>query len=176
MQPELFNDLVPGRELRRQIHPPLFPSRFLRIRVAYEDLIFSVLALILVLLAGFCLGVERGKWMTQSPRTQVRSPVIEQVARMGDPAPLSVVQRPTGAVARAVPRQGPYAIQLASYLNEPPAQAEADLLRRKGFNAQVVKQGKYFELRVSGYSQRSEAVTALATLKKTYHDGFVKRI
>ena len=176
MQPELFNDLVPVRGLRRQSHPPLFPSHFLRVRVAYEDLIFSVLAIILILLAGFCLGVERGKWITQGPQSLVRPLVLEQVARRSDPVPLRVVQRQTAAVAQAVQLQGPYAIQLASYLNEAPAQAEADLLHRKGFNAQVVKQGKYFELRVSGYNQRSEAVTALATLKKTYHDGFVKRI
>ena len=59
MQPELFDNLQAPQP--RRFQSPLFPSRFLRVRIAYEDLIFGGLSLVLVLLAGFCIGVERGK-------------------------------------------------------------------------------------------------------------------
>ncbi|GEM_PF-2426943 len=194
MQPELFQDL-PTEPQGRRFHPPLFPSRFLRVRVAYEDLIFGVLSLLLILLAGFCLGVERGKRMAH-PSLENSLPVVDLPAASlhgpHDAAPGSTTSlreplEELKVTPRAVPRPPPegiqkgesavsYAIQLASYLDEPSARNEAQRLRRQRFNAQVVKQGKYFELRVSGYRSRTEAVAPLATLRKTYRDGFIKRV
>ncbi|MCM8811856.1 MAG: SPOR domain-containing protein [Candidatus Omnitrophica bacterium] len=80
------------------------------------------------------------------------------------------------AVSAAAVPEGPYVIQLASYVGVHSAQAEADRLRRQGFNPRVIKQGKYYELRVVGYRSKMEAMDKLATLRKTYHDGFVKRL
>ncbi len=173
MQPELFHDLQSEPEPRR-IHPPLFPHRFLRVRVAYEDLIFSVLSLILILLAGFCLGVERGKHLSAGP-VQAAPPVGAPVVAHTEAAPRRLAVLPRVASAPVEPG-GHYVIQLASYADAQAAQAEAARLQRRGFNAQIVKQGKYFELRVAGYGVRAEAMTALATLRKVYHDGFVKRL
>ena len=165
MQTELFQELQ-AESRDRRFRPPLFPQRFLRVRVAYEDLIFAFLSLILVLLAGFCLGVERGKRLVKEP------PVVSLPAStvsMSDPSEAKVSEPLFNP-------GGQYAVQLASYLDRQAAQMEADRLRRKGFNAQVVKQGKYYELRVAGYRSRTEAMGSLAGLKKIYHDGFVKHL
>lgn len=185
MQPELFQDL-PTESAQRRFEPPLFPSRFIRVRVAYEDLIFSALGFLLVLLAGFCLGVERGKRFTTEPTAPWMAtnatPAAASAAVAGEslPLPSEPVDLKGPSIARDAaflkPGQGRYAIQLASYLDSQSAQAEAIRLRRQRFRAEVVKQGKYFELRVTGFQSREEAKTHLAILRKTYHDGFIKQL
>ena len=155
--------------------PPLFPHRYIRLRMAYEDLIFCSLSLVLVLLAGFCLGVERGKRISGAPVPVAEAPIAV-------PSPLREVNlAPVIVEQRAVPVQtltpgGPYAIQLASYVGMDAAQVEAKRLQRLGFMPRVIRQGKYYELRVIGYHTRDEASGSLATLKKTYHDSFIKRL
>ncbi len=168
--------------------PPLFPHRFIRVRVAYEDLIFSVLSLVLILLAGFCLGVERGKRLVvpdvpAEERLAVQRQVVLPVQiRAVAEVPVKETVSSSTEVPVRVPAvsvsgpEGPYAIQLASYVTPLAAQAEADRLRRLGFTARVIKQGKYFELRVVGYRSKSEASGSLAMLRKTYHDSFIKRL
>lgn len=184
MQQELFRDLKTQPEFQRNL-PPLFPHRFLRLRVAYEDLIFGVMALTLVVLGGFCLGVERGKDLTMGTSLSlVQKPKVAP-QRMAAPEPIqtpAVLTVPAASPplkgSAQVPSEvvAPYAIQLASYVDSRSAQAEVQRLRRQGYKAQVIKQGKYYELRVSGYRSRSDASVSLAALKKTYRDGFVKRL
>lgn len=166
MQPELFPaQSFPRAHAQR---PVLFPHRFFRIRVAYEDLICVLLGVTLLLLAGFCLGVERGKKLTAA----ALHPADERVA---SPPPRELKVAQAAAKASSV-GQGSYVIQLASYLDRRPAEQEALRLTRQGFLAQVVPQGRYFELRAGGFRSREEAMGPLAALRKTYHDGFVKRI
>ncbi len=161
---------------------PLFPSRFLRLRVAYEDLIFAALGLVLLLLGGFCLGVERGKRLaTDGPVPIPTVPAVSPVAREELPAVAAALPVAPGQVERATVRISElsgiqYAIQLASYLDSKAAAAEAQRLTRRGFKAQVVRQGKYYELRVVGYRSREQAMTPLAALRRTYRDGFIKRL
>ncbi len=184
MQEELFQDLKTQSAVSRNL-PPLFPHRFLRLRVAYEDLIFGAMALVLVVLGGFCLGVERGKDLTMGAGfSLVQKPKVAP-QRMAAPEPIqtpAVLTVPAASSSPQRPAQtpsevgAPYAIQLASYVDSQTAQAEVQRLRRQGYKAQVVKQGRYYELRVSGYRSRSDASVSLAALKKTYRDGFVKRL
>ncbi|MBI3333263.1 MAG: SPOR domain-containing protein [Candidatus Omnitrophica bacterium] len=176
MQEELFQDLEAQPRLRRSA-APLFPQRFLRVRVAYEDLIFSSLSFLLVLLAGFCLGVERGKRLADHPVAAPPAQAEWAVANAGLRPSLAVeppAEKPQPPVMAAA--NGLYAIQLASYLDTHAAQAEAQRLNRQGFNAQVVKQNRYYELRVIGYRSREQATASLATLRKVYRDGFIKRL
>ncbi len=186
MQTELFQEL-PAASHPERLKSPLFPHRFLRVRVAHEDLIFWSLSLLLLLLAGFCLGVERGKRLgTPAMVVAADSTVAPLVAE--EVLPVLSVARPiepskklllsgSAAPGREVPlERGVYALQLASFLDESSAQKEAIRLKRQGFKAQVVKQGRYFELRVVGFRSRQEAVLSLSKLKKTYRDGFVKRV
>jgi cell division septation protein DedD len=152
--------------------------------------------LILVLLAGFCLGVERGKSISGEPaqrRPAAPSPMIARerapaareylpkvaTAERVIPAPVVAINRTSTPQNVAAPAQGGdglYAIQLASYVGAEAAQAEAARVKRLGFTPRVIKQGKFFELRVVGFRSREEASGSLATLKKTYHDSFIKKV
>jgi hypothetical protein len=67
-------------------------------------------------------------------------------------------------------------IQLASYNGERSAREEAARLSKRGIQAQVIPQGRYFELRAVGFRTRAEAKGALGALSKTYRDAFIKRL
>ncbi len=175
MQPELFPNLPVSSEPKNG-YPALFPRRYLRIRVAYENLIFSSLALLLALLAGFCVGVERGKRLVSPPGLEHRVASEKAVLPLGRVVPAIASIQPPVAAGPVKREGGSYAIQLASYLDAKVAQAEADRLKRRGLNAQVIRQGRYYELRIVGFRVRTEALTVLASLKKTYQDSFVKRL
>jgi len=201
MQPELFQDL-PSAERPKRLNWPAFPGRFLRIKVAYEDLIFGVLSVILLFLAGYCLGVERGKHLVAGPE-DIASPQL--VARAGEgvsdvaspqvsPAvPERVLQervneqtvQPASTPSQResdvvpAPQRRPaqrYVIQLASYVGAQSARDEAARLRRKGIDVRVIQQGRYYELRAIGYRSRQHAQASLGTLRKRYRDAFIKRL
>jgi len=195
-QPELFTDLQNEQKPKRfqMLH---FPGRFLRFRVAYEDAVFTLLGLILVLLAGFCVGIEKGKRMGSGPvvlttagvaAARESAPVFEAPAVVSSetvrPAetrktlpviPAGVSAAPA-ASSGAAERKGGFAIQLATYVGQDAAQEEVKRLAKRGIRAQILKQGRYYELRASGYRSRSEAKQALASLRKIYPDAFMKSV
>lgn len=191
LQPEFFPDLPPDQK-PKHFQFVNFPGRFFRLRVAYEDAVFTVLGLLLVVLAGFCLGVERGKQL--GPQMEVVSmagvataqnlPVAESV-RPAVPAaaprksipiiPAAVSPVPAPAVSEPA-ASGGFAIQLATYMGQQAAQEEVRRLAKNGVRAQVIKQGKYLELRAAGYRSKQEAKAALAGLRKKYPDSFLKRV
>jgi len=195
-QPELFKDLQSDQKPKR-FQVPHFPGRFLRFRVAYEDAVFTLLGLILVLLAGFCVGVERGKRIEPEPAVLNTAGVA--TARESAPAPEAPPVAPSETVrpaqarralpvipagvspapvlsSGAVEPKGGFAIQLATYVGQDAAREEVKRLAKKEIRAQVLKQGRYYELRASGYRSRSEAKQALAALRKSYPDAFMKSV
>ena len=197
LQPELFGDLPPNQK-PKHFQFANFPGRFLRLRVAYEDAVFTLLGLVLVVLAGFCLGVERGKQL--GPQLQIMSDAgvataresvsVPEVVRVQAQAPAPVQQRKPipvipaavavapqpAADASPVPTGGGFAIQLATYAGPEMAQQEVRRLAKQGVRAQVLKQGKYLELRAVGYRSKQEAKSALAGLRKMYPDAFLKQV
>ena len=189
-QPELFQDL-PTEQKPKRFQLPSIAGRFLRVRVAYEDLIFLTLAIFLVMLGGFCLGVERGKRLvpptavlateglaaageSASPAegVQVRSRPFPMIPAGASPVPAVASNKSEVSAGGGVV---PYVIQLATYVGESAAQEEVRRLTQRGVKAQVIQQGRYFELRAVGYRSRLEAKEALEGLRKIYRDAFIKR-
>lgn len=191
VQPELFPDVHAQRKLKRSLFPAL-PGRFLRMKIAYEDAVFVGLGLLLVVLAGFCLGVERGKrldssrvrpepaWGLAAAQGSGRGSAAAPGPEQRKPSPMiPVAVSPAPAAPSPAPEaeesSGEYAIQLASYVGIQSAQEEAKRLGRKGIRAEVIPQGRFYELRAVGYRSKAQATEALASLRKTYKDAFVKR-
>lgn len=190
-QPELFPESSSAPRQKR-FSFPVFPGRFLRLRVAVEDLVFGALGLVLVLLAGFCLGVERGRGIPvgavfTDPAVGLASAAATSARAASEPVPSG--ERPVPTLPAAVSPlparaareggaapQGAFAIQLASYVGMQSAQEEARRLARQGLTPEVIKQGKYVELRAVGFRSWSDAHAALAPLRKTYRDAFIKRL
>ena len=210
-QPELFQDL-PDEQKRNHFQVPHFPGRFFRFRVAYEDAVFTLLGLILLVLAGFCVGVERGKDLGPQPvvmgsvdvaaasgsrttdlgpvaaasgsRTTTAGPAPKEISvpaseRMVPVIPAGVppiAPVPAGMETPSSGSGGSFVIQLATYVGQDAAQVEIRRLSKKGTSAQVLKQGKYYELRAVGYRSKSDAKQALEILRQMYPDAFLKRV
>ena len=189
-QPELFQDL-PTEQKPKRFQYPSFAGRFLRVKVAYEDVVFLSLAVLLVLLGGFCLGVERGKRVVPPPAV-LETEGLAAAGEGATPERIQVQRRPLPVIpvgASPVPSvpsvemegstgegNAPYVIQLATYVGEMTAQEEVRRLAKGGVKAQVIKQGRYFELRAVGFRSRLEAKEALTGLRKNYRDAFIKRL
>lgn len=196
-QSELFKDLQ-TEQRPKHFQFQNFPGRFLRLRVAYEDAVFVLLGLMLVVLGGFCFGVERGKSLGPQPQPILATglatarenvPVLvsarpeEGIARLSGqrkaipviPAAMPVAA-PDPVPAAAASAEGEFVIQLATYVGQGAAQEEVRRLAKKGIQARVLKQGKYLELRALGYRSKAEAKAALAGLRVSYPDAFLKRV
>jgi len=191
---------VPSQPRPRRFQLFSLPGRFLRLRLAYEDLLFGALALLLVVLGGFCLGVERGKQLSGAQPVLLTTQGIATAGEgtrapaAADPGSLEAkrVKRPIAVIPvgmTAVPAaqshpsaegQGTasssYVIQLASYTRSGPAQEEVRRLEKRGVRAQVVPQGRYFEVRAVGFRSREEAQGVLSSLRQIYRDAFLKRV
>lgn len=198
MRTELFEDLETQQKSKR-FHIALFPGRFLAFKVAYEDLVCGVLIFVLLLLGGFCLGVERGKQLAGFGRGGIVPVLVAQESQdVSEPttavpqadAETRFVQETLPAPVRRAVSEAPaapqpaaevggregYVIQLASYSGARTAQDESERLKRKGVRTRVIKQGRYFELRAVGFRSREEARVSLAALRKIYRDAFIKRV
>ena len=187
LQPELFDDLQNQQRPRNGLFAS-FPGRFLRLKVAYEDVLFAGLGLVLVLLAGFCLGVERGKRLappqiarellevgTSEAIGEVPTSGVGETVRAAPMIPTSVPPAFPDLPDAREP-EGSYAVQLASYVGAQSAQSESQRLARRGIKCQVLKQRNYYELRAVGFSSRKEAEKAVGSFRKTYRDAFIKRL
>ena len=183
-QPELFQNL-PSEQKPRHFRLAHFPGRFFRLRVAYEDAVFAMLGFVLVVLAGFCLGVERGKRV--GPQPQPIETIGIATARESMPALLLVPAAPsrksvpvTPVAVSAIPAQRPemgdFVIQLATYNGPSSADEEGRRLAKRGIQTQVVKQGPLLELRAVGYRSKPAAKAALGVLRQNYPDAFLKRV
>lgn len=178
---DLFADLPGQQRPKRSVWTAAFPGRFLRLKVAYEDLVFAALGLVLVMLAGFCLGVERGKGLGLPAPSMAQASVGTAAAKPLPTVEASAPSPPAAVAAIAVAPAGRslgggYAIQLATYAGAASAQTELQRLARQGTSCQVIRQGRYVELRAVGFPTRAEAEAALAGLRKTYRDAFIKRL
>jgi len=108
LQPELFHEFQQAATRpwwARRWRPP---QRYLILRVAYEDLILAAIGGLMILVLGFCAGVERGKRMTVAsallgspgslaPTAPVAGPVVRPPV-----APATMPVRPP--VAQPTPR------------------------------------------------------------------------
>lgn len=186
MQQELFEGLQVQRPRGGRLPLPIFQERVLTLRVAQEDLVCGALILLLLMLGGFCVGVERGKQLVSAPQLGVTVHLAEQVEPSvqasiagkqldAEPAP-AVLPASAPPAPQGAPSGSGYVIQLASYSGAGTAQAQAQRLRSRGVQARVIRQGKYFELRAVGYRSQEEARASLAALRRLYRDAFIKRV
>jgi len=189
-QPELFGQFeAPSRPSWWARYWRSVP-RFLVLRVAYEDLLLTAIAAIMVLVVGFCLGVERGTRLVVAlatpaaahlstvpapavivpplaPALPVRPPIVQ-------PRPAAAVAVPT-KVADA-PSDSRYVVQVASFTARDQADAARSRLSQYGVQVSVVTKGKYHVLYASGFSTYAQATATADRLRPTYRDCFVRKL
>ena len=138
---------------------------FKRIRT-YEKIILVIIAIFVIGIVAFSLGVEQGKRLgyMQDVKKDVK---IEALKTTPTPKPL-----PTTSL---VEKQN-YIIQIGSFKSKEGALKEANNLKRKGFSPLLFKKENYIILCVGSFTNNETAQSALTTLKKYYKGCYIRRL
>lgn len=156
-----------------------------------DTLILLGVVIILLLTIAFSLGVEKGRRssrlakqkqqeesadFTMLETAQITTPQIKAQEKVATPKSEPVVEKKSVAVAKDT--SGPrYIIQVAAYMKDKKELAvkEMQKLKSQGFPAMLSESGKYLVLAVGEFTDRSEADSKLAELKKQYSDCYIKK-
>jgi hypothetical protein len=151
--------------------------------VPLDTFILSLAIIVLLIIASFSLGVEKGKRLTASSYSPRKSADQALVSNKSKP---EIVKKSTVALSKAEKLEkekkaedtiaGKYVIQVATYKNENIAKREKRLLEKKGLPAIISQRGNYLVIFVGKYSTKKEAESKLKSLKERYRDCFVRRL
>lgn len=176
-----------------------------KVVLTFDNLIVLSIALLLLMVISFSVGVERGKSIVR---------VEHKVIDLSDKKPVSLTANPDrnskslehpvpavsavssplvktapvpvpAAVAQSVPvvsvtenstEQDMYTVQVASFKQEKYAQQEAMALKQKGYKISVLLKGKHSIVCVGKFAQKQEAVAMSGKLRKYYKDCVVRNL
>ena len=205
-QPELFGQFQQARPTPWWGRRWRLPQRFVVLRLAYEDLVLAAVGALMVVVLGFCAGVERGRYLVVaqvapqglpsvpgeptsavSVSTRPVAPVAPLVPAPVAPRPLQMGPRPPLAkplhtasptkVAQSAPATGGrYVVQVASFSDRPSAEAAQRRVTQQGLQGMVAAKGRYYVLYASGFSTYAQASEAASQLRQAYQDCFVRKL
>lgn len=129
-------------------------------------LIGGILALVLYVLI-FSFGVEQGKRYAsaQAHAEQAKLALATETAVETPAAPPVQETAPAVPVLSTSPISGKYTIQLITFTSRPRAQEEVERLKKKGFQAFIIPQGKFFQVCAERFQSVKEAERKLTELR-----------
>jgi septal ring-binding cell division protein DamX len=68
----------------------------------------------------------------------------------------------------------PYTVQIASYSKRSAAQSIAERLEKKGYKTNITRRGSFYILTAGDFKSKDEARKAIAALKSSYRDCFIR--
>ena len=152
-----------------------------------QNLIILVLCVVMLLVASFTLGVERGRLMSRNtasatarpweritvPASTTAGTTVKEVAA---PAAAEATAPATAAKNEAAPAAGNYVIQVASLKTEQAANRLAETLTKGGWPSFTKTSGDYVVVLAGSFQEKREAQSRIGELKKTFTDCFIKKI
>ncbi|MBL7084748.1 MAG: SPOR domain-containing protein [Candidatus Omnitrophica bacterium] len=173
-QVEFFNDL-PGtsRKPKRK-----FNLARIALSLSYENIIIFSIGLIMLLVACYSLGVEKGKHLVRVQSEEINIEA-EPKPSFGFSQDDSKTGKPTEPQEKKIkvkvaqksedPKKLPY-IQVASFRTDKYARKEMQELKNNGYRSFLSKWGNFSVVCVGRYKNRDEARAALKNLKRLYAD------
>ena len=189
-QNELFEEIVkPGKEKRAPKSRHVARQYRFLFNISYEQFVFLAIALIMIMVLIYSLGVEKGRKLAA-----VKKPVVPAPAEYGtEPeekyeetmgkesetipthqAEVKKIPKPVRVEAVKGPSK-PYTIQVATYWSKPNAKKELDKLKKLGMDPLIISNNGKYELCVGVYADRDDAREIIKKLKKDYKDCFLRR-
>ncbi len=142
----------------------------------YEKIILIVMGFIVIAVASFSLGVEKGK-LNMASNLPTAGQKQETLIAKSKPVIINPVQvNPAQVQEISSSKPGNYTIQLASYQSKNLAQKEAGTLKKTGLAPLVISKGSYSILCVGSFNSKETARALLSQLKKKYQDSFIRRL
>lgn len=176
-QSELFEEFIkPEKKREIQKSHPIVRRYRLFLNISYEQLVFFVIALIMIMVLVFSLGVERGKSLLETP-----APVEPEIAREPEIELPSSTEIQKEVVLKPPPQEiikkvsKPYTIQVATYRQKKSAKKELENLRKRGLDSYIISNNGKYEVCVGEYVDRDSAKKNIKRLKKDYKDCFLRR-
>ena len=173
-QKELFEEFQPGKKgfdfLKGNNN--LVQNKIFMLRFSVEKLIFISIAMVVLVVIVFCIGVERGK-------NKARPVLPAQVMQNAEPADISapVTNINLGTPLKGVSTLGKgavYKIHLATYVGKESAHRQMLKVKESGFPAYIKASSKFFLLCIGDYPDRQQAEGVLAQVRKKYKDCYIK--
>jgi cell division septation protein DedD len=171
---------------------------------SHQSVIIIFICAVMLLIASFTLGVEKGKLIAKDTLTMEKissdraaavpplsaattTKVLNVLPETQKPNGLAIVKEepsstplvPASMVAQPkehlLPQSG-YTIQIATVKTDQAAKKMAEILTKKGWTSFTKPSGKYIVVLAGNYSRKEDAQIKLKELKKTYSDCFIKKI
>lgn len=179
------------------------PSYLKKIR-GYQNLIYILIAFILVSLLSFSLGVEKGKKLIAGvnpsindmrllPQTENKGSLplagIKETVNKETASPAAMKKEEKGSLGLNVetaneikikagenPDKTNYTIQVASISHGKYVNNELNKLKNKGYSAFSLTKGKYAVICIGRFNAKEEAQRYLTRLKNSYPDCQIRRL
>jgi hypothetical protein len=163
-----------------------------KLTLSVESLVIFTILGIMVALFSFSLGVERGKHLAAQALDERVSAAWTVGARtmgvraMAPPLAASVSLKGLAPFKRSVPEQKPgvvhaftsgtrFTLQAATYGKEEFARQDALLLKAKGFQSFLIKNGRYWLLCIGNFNNKESAASFSRKLPGEYRMSQVRR-
>lgn len=180
----------------------LLPRSYTQFNVSYEQVIFISIAIIMLMVLLFSVGVEYGKRIARSGETgpPARENVeggrwkVEGEASTLDPrpstspdtgtAPAQTETKPAQPAAEAEVKKAisqpkvlsqKFTIQAVAYRSKKKAQDDMVILSKKGFSPFIVVGGDYYQVCAGEYASKEEAMKDYEKIRKLYKDCFIRK-
>lgn len=146
--------------------------------LSYENILIFTIALIMLFVACYSLGVEKGRRLVQGVQEPAKAQTIVDTAEVKEKEqakeePIkSIPEKRIRIKVAAVepPHKSRTYIQVASFLTSKNAQREMNRLKDKGYTPFTANWGKYKVVCVGGYQNHDQASRDLKQLRKLYAD------
>jgi len=167
-QVEFFNDAC--EKSKKPVRNRLAWAK-VAVSLSYENIIILSIGLIMLLIACYSFGVERGKQLVQisSEEIKIEQRQAEKPLKELSPQPKVKRIRVKTAQLEETPRAPAY-IQVACFRTDKYARKEVKGLKNKGYQPFINNWGQYKVVCVGGYKNNDEARKALKDLKRLYAD------
>ncbi len=182
-QLELFSSSVDSPEASKTRIAPWQNLIYLNI----EQTIMISVIILMAIVFGFSLGVEKGKRSSRvlgnqdtlvSEVTQSNSPVAKEV-KQESPKQQEVLQKLESKdteIKQETEEIDKYTIQVASFKKRSSVDEEAKGLQNKGYEVVILPKGNYIILCVGKFQNKEEARSSLGELRKKYKDCLIREL
>jgi cell division septation protein DedD len=191
-QSELF-ELDKPRGPQRKLDS-VFPRSRFAVTLTLERLVFISIGIIMLMVALYALGVEKGK-ANRRALSPLQKPIIARKETPAAPvaqntaqtrgtliSTASAVAPQVKTAAASAPDKGvtaqapdkPYTIVAAAFTRKDTAAAELGRLKTGGFDGFIVQSDSYFLVCAGAYSTKESASKTLARVRQRYKDAYIR--
>ena len=176
LQKELFEEFDKPKKRNMAEKKSILPKSYTMINITYEQIVFISIAILMLMVLVFSLGVERGKHI-KAPEVKIipeSSFEIAEIEPVKKSEPIPVAPMPV-AVEAAPMESRPYTIQVIAYRSKKLAQEELVKLSKKGFDPFIIVGGGYYQICANEYATHDKAKKDFKQMKRTYKDCFIRK-